>query len=131
LGRITSGSPDPYAPPASVESAASIVGGRGASARVAGSFLALNATVLACFSMRNISGRTLGLSMAPLVAAFGPSIVVLVVDWLLAVPLPRGSVRFRIVTWIRAALSIAFPVALAWSSYAVLKHNSPGLAEQS
>jgi hypothetical protein len=128
---MTSPAPDPYAPPASeVEGPAPAAASAGASLRVAGAFLALNATLLTALRLSRIWGQPVFQDQpaASLVFMLAPSMVTFVVDWLLAVPLLRGSARFRIVTWVRAALAVASS-ALTLLSYAALSKMSQPKAD--
>jgi hypothetical protein len=130
---MTSAFPDPYLPPGSdLERHVPAVGDKGASARLAGGFLALNAISWAGFSLRNMWPQATAPSMPTVatVAMLVPTAFFLVTDGLLAVPLLRGSVRFRVLTWIRAALSIVFVLLAVSSSYHFLKERSPELAQE-
>ena len=121
---------DPYLPPASQLESSHPVAVGGPSARIAGVFLALNATILAVVSVWNILPLTAGLPTASIVPLVAPPIVLLLVDWMLAVPLLRGSVRYRVLIWIRAVLAVVIPTAVTCGTYVNLKNKSPEVAAQ-
>jgi hypothetical protein len=130
---MTSSSPDPYAPPTTdVDTVAPPSTTPTISARIAGAFLALDALVVS-------GGRALGnwrqtteheLPWQSLVASVGPWVVVFVIDALLAIPLLLGSVRFRIVTWIRAGLGLLLSAAMTLLTYVSMKGFRPEKAQE-
>jgi len=108
--------PDPYRPPAADLDLPSPSASDGSlAARVAGGFLILRAVVSGTMSIWSLLQRPYSLPGAALAGALVPTAVMLIVDGLLAVPLLRGSVRFRVVTWVRTLLSVVSPLLLSLS----------------
>jgi hypothetical protein len=110
--------PDPYLPPAvDLNVVPPVPNEDGLAARVAGGFLLLRAVVSATTALWRIveqkSWERPGIAWA---AMSVPTVLPLVVDGLLAAPLLRASVRFRVVTWVRALLAVMFPLAFAVGS---------------
>jgi hypothetical protein len=105
--------PDPYRPPIEENAGPPAPGADqgGVAARVAGAFLLLRALRmlnLGWFSIVDaLDGpggpRVVGATVAAQTLSF-------VIDVLLAVPLLRGSVRYRVPTWARAGLAVTFPL---------------------
>jgi hypothetical protein len=121
---------DPYRPPAvDMNVVAPVPNNGGLATRVAGGFLILRAGVSATTTMWRIveqNSRELpGTAWAA--AMILPTVLPLVVDGLLAAPLLRASVRFRVVTWVRALLAVMFPLAFVVGSVIVPRLGSRGL----
>jgi hypothetical protein len=121
---------DPYRPPAvDMNVVAPVPNNGGLATRVAGGFLILRAVVSATTTMWNIIEQNpRELPGAAWAAMTVPTVLPLVVDGLLAAPLLRASVRFRVVTWVRALLAVAFPLAFAVGSVISPRLASRGLA---
>jgi hypothetical protein len=122
--------PDPYLPPAvDLNVVPPVPNEGGLAARVAGGFLLLRAAVSATTTLwRIVEQNSRELPAAVWAAMIVPTVLPVVVDGLLAAPLLRASVRFRVVTWLRALLAVVFPLAFAVRSVISPRLASRGLA---
>lgn len=103
-------SPDPYRPPGAALTVPAPSTG-GAAVRLAGAFLILHALVSGGGTLWRVAHRPMPPVM--LAGALAPTALALIVDALLSVPLLRGNLRFRVLTWVRALLSVVLPLFLA------------------
>jgi hypothetical protein len=105
--------PDPYRPPIEENAGPPAPGTDegGVAARMAGAFLLLRALRLLNLGWFKVVDALDGPGGPRVVVATVAAVTVsLVIDVLLAMPLLRGSVRYRVATWARAGLSVAFPL---------------------
>jgi hypothetical protein len=116
---------DPYRPPGAQPAFGAQVSSTGQrSARLAGAFFTLNAILSAVILLVSTRRRMNAFPLPALniVALVAPGIAAVVGDGLLAIPLLRGSVRFRVITWMRGVLSLVLPLA-AYSMSAVARRH--------
>jgi hypothetical protein len=119
--------PDPYRPPAAdptAEPATAPVEG-GPALRLAGAFLILRSLRVASLAPEQIE-RLLDRGSAVVAGTVVAALIPLIVDVLLAAPLLRGSARWRVPTWVRAASVPAYIVLQAGMFLALRSHPQLG-----
>jgi hypothetical protein len=124
-------SPNPYAPPGSDvgdRRPAPISSGT-LGLRIAGAFLAVHGIMRGIPAVFRFSPRATDLPPLLLLASFAPTVVMTLIDVALAVPLLRGSTRWRVAIWVRAIVAVVWSILLALSGYFAAKRFSPDRAE--
>jgi hypothetical protein len=120
---------NPYRAPATGmdDAAETPSGGGGASVRIAGWFIAVNAVVGLVGAIGWLNGLPEQLRWsAVMIGVLAGRVPFAAIDLLLAAPLIRGSTRFRVLAWIRAGAEVVLPLLMESLRYVAARSHGPG-----